>query len=104
MHEQKGFYEVSKFFVCPLSDDYNFYSLFENNNFITYKKINEYLNLGFRNFKINSSFLQMRYSRYDAIESYIYYLVKPEYQNEIRKKLILIPFQKKFGGIKNAYN
>ena len=85
--DQLNFRRVSpmdKVFSCPT---YNrgFYEALE---FDTVIKNNElystYANLGFENFKIEGR----SSSTYDVIESYVYYLVKPEYRDIVRLHLL----------------
>lgn len=88
--EQKHFYKPSKFFVCPLKTSTCFYDLEKNPNFISNEKIKKYIDNGFHTFRIDANYITKNttvdYSMNDIIESYIYYLIKPEFQNKIRYK------------------
>lgn len=99
--EQLNYYGISDVYVCPLKRDFNFYDLINNSNFITEEKMKDYINAGFRNFRIDYPSIEkcadINYGIYDTIESYIYYLIKPEYKDEIRHLII-----KKFAGNKNG--
>ncbi len=78
-------------FLCPLENDLSFYSSFKNPDFISLTKIKELNNKGFNNFFINNAILNRsinkNYTNIDLIESYIYYLIKPEYHDFVRKSL-----------------
>lgn len=97
--EQLNFYSVSDIYLCPLKRDFNFYDLKEHSNFISEDKMLYYINKGFRNFRIDFPYIEksidINYSTYDAIEGCVYYLIKPEYRQEIRQLII-----RKFAGKK----
>ena len=90
--EQKNFYAPSKFFICPLKSSTCFYDLEKNPNFISNEEIKKYIENGFYTFRINANYIIrntiINYSMIDIIESYVYYLIKPNFQNEIRHKAI----------------
>lgn len=52
---------------------------------------NTYTPMGFKHFKIEGR----TFNPCDVIESYIYYLVKPEYKDEIRLKLLRVAYPKR---------
>lgn len=74
-----------KDFLCKTLNSTNFYDAFTNpckkNHFITTDELyNKYKNLGFENFKIQGRGLPIIYT----IESYLTYMVKPEYKDALR--------------------
>ncbi len=91
-NEQKNFYAPSKIFICPLKKSTSFYDLQTNPNFISKEEIQNYTKQGFCNFKIDANYIcnntSINYSMFDIIESYIYYLIKPEYQDIVRNTAI----------------
>lgn len=99
--EQINYYRVSDIYVCPLKKNFNFYDLKSHSNFITAEKMKDYIKAGFSNFRIEFPTMEksvdINYGVYDAIESFIYYLIKPEYQQEIRHMI-----SKKFLGNRNG--
>ncbi len=99
--EQINYYGLSNVYICPLKREFNFYDLKNNKNFISEEKLKDYIKAGFHNFRIDFPSIEkctdINYGIYDTIESYIYYLIKPEYKNEIRHLII-----KKFAGKKNG--
>ena len=86
--EQLGYHKISNIYICPLKIDFNFYELKNNSNFITEEKLKDYINAGFKNFKIEYPNIKkatdVHYDIYDTIESYIYYMIKPEFKQEVR--------------------
>lgn len=100
-NEQLNFYGISDIYVCPLKRDFNFFDLKCNSNFISEEMMKDYIKAGFHNFRIDfpsiEKCIDVSYGIYDTIESYIYYLIKPEYKDEIRHLII-----KKFAGNKNG--
>lgn len=62
----------------------NFDEIKNNHNFISNKEINKYIDMGFRNFKLVGRLININF----VIDSYVYYLVKPEFQNQIKLELI----------------
>ncbi len=99
--EQLNYYGVSDVYVCPLKRDFNFYDLKNNPNFISEERMQSYIKAGFSHFRIDFPYIEksidINYGIYDTIESYIYYLIKPEYRDEIRHIII-----KKFAGNRNG--
>ncbi len=85
-------YNENGLFLCPLEYDLSFYSCFKNPDFISLHKLKKLNNKGFNNFFINNAIINRsinkNYTNIDLIESYIYYLIKPEYHDFVRKKLI----------------
>lgn len=67
---------------CNGTDDFydslKFFSVIKNN------ELKNYIDMGFQNFKIEGRLVHL----IDVIESYIYYLIKPEYQNIVRVDLL----------------
>ena len=84
-------YNENGLFLCPLEDDLSFYSSFKNPDFISLDKLTELNKKGFNNFFINNAIINRsinkHYTNIDLIESYIYYLIKPEYHDFVRKNL-----------------
>lgn len=73
------------FYECPiLCRNTNFYENLSSPTSIPIGQIDVYSKMGIRNFKIAGR----KQSLYDTIEALVYYLVKPEYQNIIRLKLL----------------
>ena len=71
-------------FYCP-NTSYNFYQITHYSTFISNTDIyGRYLDMGFNNFKIEGRVL----SRPNVVESYVYYLVKPEYRDRVRLDLL----------------
>lgn len=65
---------------CP-----NFYENLKNNSAVIKKEeLQNYINMGFKHFKIEGRTNNI----IDVIESYLYYMVKPEYIDEIRYKVL----------------
>ncbi len=79
-------------FLCPLKTDINFYDIQQNKNFISIDTIKKFPQNGRFNFMISDCEIfqdvNVVYNTFDIIESYIYYLIKPQYQNKIRNLLI----------------
>lgn len=71
-------------FYCP-NTGYNFYQITHYSTFVSNTDIyGRYLEMGFNNFKIEGRVL----SRPNVVESYVYYLVKPEYRDRVRLDLL----------------
>ena len=91
--QQTNYSDVSNSYLCPLKKDTNFYDLTGNTNFVSFGRMTEYINDGFENFRISypsyAKSIDIQYSIFDAIESYIYYLIKPEKQKEIRDEALI---------------
>ena len=74
-------------FDCPSLDGANFFTSLDKPHVLTPEEIyNEYVPLGFENFKIEGR----TYHILDVIESYVYYMAKPEFKDKIRLELIKI--------------
>ncbi len=85
-------YNENGLFICPLYAYISFYpSCTDNIDFISLSRLKKLRDKGFRNFVINNAIINRsinkNYTNIDLIESYIYYLIKPEYQDIIRKKI-----------------
>lgn len=75
--------EASKF-ICP-NTGYNFYQITHYSTFVSNTDIfGRYLDMGFNNFKIEGRVL----SKPNVVESYVYYLVKPEYRDRVRLDML----------------
>lgn len=87
-NEQRNFYKKSTYYVCPIKEKFDFCEMQKNSNFISLQKMQEFIDAGFEHFRIDYPFFQqdagISYNVYDALESYIYYLIKPKEQNNIR--------------------
>lgn len=63
----------------------DFYKSFQNETFVTLEDMKKLAEMGFENFKI-----QGRYGHpVELVEYYIYYMIKPEYREEIRMKILV---------------
>lgn len=71
-------------FNCP-NTNYNLYQVMHYRTFISREDIyGRYLDMGFNNFKIEGRVL----SAPNVVESYIYYMVKPEYRDRLRLDML----------------
>lgn len=71
-------------FNCP-NTRYNFYQITHYSTFVSNNDVyGRYLDMGFNNFKIEGRVL----SKPNVIESYVYYLVKPEYRDRVRLDML----------------
>lgn len=71
-------------FNCP-NTSYNFYQVMHFSTFISREDLyGRYLEMGFNNFKIEGRVLSMP----NVVESYIYYMVKPEYHDRVRLDML----------------
>lgn len=78
-------------FNCK-NTSYNFYEIVDYKTFISNDLIfGKYLEMGFDNFKIEGRVL----STPNVVESYVYYLVKPEFRDIVRLKLLTAAPKKK---------
>ena len=69
---------------CPTYNR-NFYDIFDLSSVITVDKLfDTYIPMGFSHFKIEGRTSHVS----NIIESYVYYMVKPEYQNKVRLYLL----------------
>ncbi len=73
-------------FKCP-NTNYNFYQITGYDNFVSREDLyTKYMEMGFCNFKIEGRTL----SRPNVVESYVYYMVKPEYRDKVRLDLLTV--------------
>lgn len=90
--EKKNYSENEKLFPCPLLANTNFYSAQKNDNFIDKEKLQKLIKANYSNFVITDnkklSNTMLKYSRFDIIESYVYYLIKPQYATIVKNLLI----------------
>ena len=70
-------------FNCP-NTGFNFYQAMKFSTFLKLDDIQRYLDMGFNNFKIEGRVL----SKPNVVESYVYYMVKPEYRDMVRLELL----------------
>lgn len=71
-------------FNCP-NTGFNFYQITHFSTFVKQEDIyGRYLEMGFNNFKIEGRVLHPA----NVVESYIYYMVKPEYRDSVRLELL----------------
>lgn len=91
-NEQINFTNITDIYICHLKKDFDFYNSTNNPNFISMERMKKYIDDGFENFRIYSpafaNNIGIIYNICSAIESYIYYLIKPEYQQEIRLQIL----------------
>lgn len=73
-------------FKCEFTS-YNFYQIQKFGTFVGLDSIQKYLDMGFNNFKIEGRVI----SPYNVLESYIYYMVKPEYRDLCRLEILTSP-------------
>ena len=89
--KEQLYYNENGLFLCPLENDLSFYSSFKNPDFISINRLKELNNKGFKYFVINNAIINRSINKYytniDLTESYIYYLIKPEYHDFVRKNL-----------------
>ncbi len=63
----------------------DFYQIMENRSFLSTEDVyGRYSDAGFRNFKIDGR----GFGKYKVLESFVYYLVKPEYRDRVRFHLL----------------
>lgn len=63
---------------------YNFYQIHKYSTFVPFENLAKYMELGFNNFKIEGRTLNVA----NVAESYVYYMVKPEYRDMVRLELL----------------
>lgn len=63
---------------------YNFYMIHKYSTFVPRENIAKYMELGFNNFKIEGRTLNVA----NVAESYVYYMVKPEWRDIVRLELM----------------
>lgn len=101
--EKKNFSACEKIFPCPLQASTNFYSAQKNSNFVDKSKLADLIKKGYRNFVISDNKIlantMVKYSSFDIIESYVYYLIKPQYATIVKNILInnYLKREKKYG-------
>lgn len=74
---------------------YNFYQITEYKTFVDREKLAKYMEMGFCNFKIEGRVL----SKPNVVESYVYYMVRPEYRDKIRLMLLTSPERPSFKAV-----
>ncbi len=74
--------ELESFCTNP---SYNFYQIHKYSTFVPRENLEKYMELGFNNFKIEGRTI----NTLNVIESYMYYMVKPEYRDPVRLELCL---------------
>ena len=62
----------------------NFYQVVNFSTFVKRETLKTYMDMGFNNFKIEGRTLSMA----NVLESYMYYMVKPEYRDRVRLELL----------------
>ncbi len=65
----------------------NFYQIQKFDTFVGLDSIKKYLEMGFNNFKIEGRTLALP----NVLESYMYYMVKPEYRDKVRLEMYMAP-------------
>lgn len=70
-------------FNCE-NTNYNFYQITKYSTFVPRENLEKYMEMGFNNFKIEGRVI----STYNVLESYMYYMVKPEYRDMVRLELL----------------
>ncbi len=71
-------------FNCP-NPGFNFYQITHYSTFVKQEDVyGRYLDMGFNNFKIEGRVLEPA----NVIESYVYYMVKPEYRDKLRLDML----------------
>ena len=70
-------------FKCP-NMGYNFYQIQDYCTFVPNTALEKYMEMGFCNFKLEGRAIR----RENVIESYVYYMVKPEYRDLVRLSLL----------------
>ena len=63
---------------------FNFYQITKFSTFVPRENLDRYMEMGFNNFKIEGRVI----SKYNVLESYVYYMVKPEYKDKVRLELL----------------
>ena len=76
--------DIAMAFKC-VNTGYNFYQITHYSTFVSNTDLyGRYLDMGFNNFKIEGRVL----SKPNVVESYVYYLVKPEYRDRVRLDML----------------
>lgn len=74
-------------FRCPCETQ-KFYDIQTNKTFITNDDLfTKYVDMGFENFKIEGRLI----NGFNVLESYMYYLTKPEYRDKVRLEMLIKP-------------
>ncbi len=73
-------------FECN-NTNYNFYQITKYSTFVSRENLDKYMEMGFCNFKIEGRAL----AKENVLESYMYYMVKPEYRDKVRLELLVAP-------------
>jgi len=73
-------------FDCP-NPSYNFYAIQKYSTFVPRENLDKYMELGYNNFKIEGRVL----AKENVLESYVYYMVRPEYRDRVRLELLVAP-------------
>lgn len=91
---------ISKYTGCMMYNS-NFYQALKRRDFIDIDTFLKYVDMGFCNFKLEGrDAFGTPEELFYVIESYVYYLIKPEYQNEVRQQLLIESYYNKgFEGI-----
>ncbi|MGN0688495.1 MAG: hypothetical protein ACI4KA_10350 [Oscillospiraceae bacterium] len=69
-------------FKCP-NTGYNFYQIHQYSTFVPRENLDRYMELGFNNFKIEGRVINSA----NVLESYVYYMVKPQYRDIVRLEI-----------------
>ncbi len=90
--EQINFNKNYPYFPCEAEYNCSFETIQGRKNFISSEKLKtKYIEKGFNNFKISSEglmyTLQKEYSLDDILKSYLYYMIKPEFEEIVRVKV-----------------
>ncbi len=81
--KDKNFMEGAVDFKCE-NANFNFYQITKYSTFVPRENLERYMELGFNNFKIEGRVI----NKYNVLESYVYYMVKPEYKDMVRLQLL----------------
>ena len=73
-------------FNCPNSG-YDFYRISEYPTFVKREYLERYTELGINNFKIEGRTLSLA----NVLESYVYYMIRPEHRDSVRLRLLTAP-------------
>ncbi len=70
-------------FKCE-NTNFNFYQITKYCTFVPRENLDRYMEMGFNNFKIEGRVI----NAFNVLESYMYYMVKPEYRDMVRLELL----------------
>ena len=70
---------------CPFVER-NFAEMVESDDIIKIENLQKYIDMGFIHYKIEGR----NFHFINVIDSYIYYLIKPEYQNKVRENILRV--------------